>query len=138
MSATGCGLPENRANQQPAAGTNGRSRRSSFCKQDPRYECPMQATLLVCAQAPVRLPEITWIFSLARARSGWFKATGPSMSATLISARPFVRSIKALSLTRSKGCIGNPRFWSVAASAPTADIVRNAEPNAPCPSRRVW
>jgi hypothetical protein len=37
--------------------------------------------------------------------SGWFMATGPSISATRTSGRPAVRSIRGVSLTNSRAAM---------------------------------
>src|SRR5829696_1992646 len=73
-----------------------------FAHKMPATNVPcMHAALVARSQVPPISPETSWIVVVER--SGWLVATGPSMSAILVSARPLVICINGLSLTSSRG-----------------------------------
>ena len=66
----------------------------------------VHARLSARAHVPLSLPGASRM--VAPARSGWSNSIGPSINATVVSAPPWLRSIKGESPTSSRGLIGAP------------------------------
>src|ERR1700722_6993538 len=94
----------------------------------------VHATVSAMAHAPFGFPETPLLeisSTDAAARSGWFRATGPSINAIAISGMPWPRSIKAASRTRFTGPIVYPAVFQLGIPSqlapPDSDTVDHAE-----------